>query len=222
MRIYINNFNRLESLRKMCEILNRFEIIIIDNGSTYPPLLEWYKTVPYRIIRTVNHGRLALWKTREYASFSDQYFVLTDSDLDLSLIPNDWHKVLMAGLEHQFVVKSGFSIFLNDLPDTEMASKVKSIEGNYYKDRLHTGHYLAPIDTTFAIYDRKRLDMFRLDFDAEDIGIQSFFYSAVRAPYPYSVRHLPWYLTKENLTEEDKYYINTAKPYSWLSQLKQL
>ena len=53
IKIVINNRNRLTSTKNMLEHLLRLnpneQIIILDNGSTYPPLLEWYKTIKSQI-----------------------------------------------------------------------------------------------------------------------------------------------------------------------------
>ena len=57
-------------------------IYIIDNNSTYPPLLEYYNELPYNIFRLKsNLGYLALWKSGIYKKFKNQYYVYTDSDI---------------------------------------------------------------------------------------------------------------------------------------------
>lgn len=53
LTVVINNRNRLSTTKKMvADLLKRgtTNIIIIDNESTYIPLLEWYKTLPTNII----------------------------------------------------------------------------------------------------------------------------------------------------------------------------
>ena len=49
--VIINNFNRLEYLKKLIESLEirgYRNIYIIDNLSTYPPLLQYYNTCKYQ------------------------------------------------------------------------------------------------------------------------------------------------------------------------------
>ena len=52
--IIINNFNRLDFLRRLIERLERDgyrNIYIIDNASGYDPLLAYYDCVPYPVFR---------------------------------------------------------------------------------------------------------------------------------------------------------------------------
>ena len=68
--IIINSFNRLTTLRRLIASLEQrglTNIHILDNCSTYPPLLEWYATGGggYDIIRLPkNLGFKALWNHR--------------------------------------------------------------------------------------------------------------------------------------------------------------
>ncbi|MCJ7820714.1 MAG: hypothetical protein MUP53_05890 [Bacteroidales bacterium] len=63
--IIINNFNRLESMKLLISALEDrgyMNIYIIDNLSTYPPLLEFYKSCPYTVFRLEkNIGSNAFW-----------------------------------------------------------------------------------------------------------------------------------------------------------------
>ena len=53
--VIINNRNLFTWPKAMVERIKEYdgvgEIIIVDNDSTYPPLLEWYATNPCRIER---------------------------------------------------------------------------------------------------------------------------------------------------------------------------
>ena len=46
-------YNRLTYPKNMSEFLSDhgIEVILIDNNSTYPPLLEWYDKCPYKVHR---------------------------------------------------------------------------------------------------------------------------------------------------------------------------
>ena len=85
--IVINNFNRLTSLKKLIgglESRGYRNIHIIDNASSYPPLLEYYSTCPYPVYMLhKNVGHLAVWETGLYKMFTDSYFAYTDSDLEI-------------------------------------------------------------------------------------------------------------------------------------------
>ena len=64
--IIINNYNRLTMLKKLIDSLTSrgyTNIVILDNQSTYPPLLEWYAECQFEVIRLPkNYGFKALWK----------------------------------------------------------------------------------------------------------------------------------------------------------------
>ena len=83
--IIINNYNQLDYLKLLLNSLEKrgYEnIIILDNDSSYPPLLEFYKNTRYRVIPLGhNYGYLALWKSGVYKEFQNSYFVYTDPDL---------------------------------------------------------------------------------------------------------------------------------------------
>ena len=83
--IIINNFNRLDLLKKLIhslEIRGYSNIYIIDNLSTYPPLLDYYKSCSYKVfLLNENIGMTALWKSGIYKQFRNNFFVYTDSDV---------------------------------------------------------------------------------------------------------------------------------------------
>jgi glycosyltransferase involved in cell wall biosynthesis len=65
MQFIINNRNLYTWTKDIVDNLHKFslidDVIIIDNGSTYEPLLEWYDTNPCTIIKERNLGHTALW-----------------------------------------------------------------------------------------------------------------------------------------------------------------
>jgi hypothetical protein len=86
--IIINSFNRLSTLKLLIASLEErgwTNIHILDNCSTYPPLLEWFKTIPYEVIHLPgNLGFKALWKHKPSRKrFCGDYYIYTDADLVL-------------------------------------------------------------------------------------------------------------------------------------------
>ena len=75
--IIINNYNRLEMLTKLIHSLESkgyHNLYIIDNQSTYPPLLEYYTRLPYPVyMLNKNVGHLSLWETGIFKQFKDSY-----------------------------------------------------------------------------------------------------------------------------------------------------
>lgn len=219
MKVFIIAYNRLTPLKAMCEWLEQRGCtpIIIDNFSSYQPLVRWYDTCPYMVHRMwTNMGHQVFWKAEFLTRFIDRYYIVTDPDLDLSGVPDDFVDVLMKGLlANPTVIKSGLSLRIDDLPDNPYANEVKAWEQKYWdRPQDEHGFYKSEIDTTLALYDRERV-FGQLPNDL--------FFQAVRSPYPYTARHLPWYQTKESVAanEEEKYYMDHTHTY-WSGKFKEL
>ena len=96
--IIINNFNRLEWLQQQIDWLKSVgqnNIHVIDNASTYAPLLAYYKKIPatvYLLDRNVGHE--AIWRTHIYQRFMNDYYVYTDPDvLPAEDTPKDFMRI---------------------------------------------------------------------------------------------------------------------------------
>lgn len=210
-------FNRLSYPKNMAEFLsdNNINVILIDNASTYQPLLDWYEKCSYKVYRLKeNLGHKCLYKSGILTEYKEQHYILTDHDLDISGVPRDFVDVLMKGFINPNVIKSGLSLEINDLPENEYAKKAYDWEINFWNRPIDSnGFYHSEVDTTFAIYDRNRE---YYEFPETDA-----FFRAVRSPRPYVARHLPWYNTVDNITEEEMYYIKATNTY-WLGHFKDI
>lgn len=212
--IVINNYNRITTL---LQLINGLEsrgyrnIYIIDNKSTYPPLLEYYKNCPYTVyMLNRNVGHLSIWETGIYKQFTDSYFAYTDSDLEIHPdCPNDFMEVFVSLLEkYPKALKVGFSLCIDDLPDHYIhKEQVKEWESQFWKKEIEPNIFKAPIDTTFAVY--------KPYFKGEIIDIKHLY---LRTGYPYSMRHTPWYLDNNNLSEEETYYLTHLKTSTYWSK----
>jgi hypothetical protein len=97
------------------------------------------------------------------------------------------------------ISKAGLGIKIDDLPDTyEHKNDVLAWESQFRGRHLRDGCYLAPVDTTFALYRPGSLYHVR----------------ALRTDFPYLIRHLPWYQDSSHPTFEDSYYARNADPKS--------
>lgn len=200
---FIIMFNRLTWPKMMAEYLSDTgcQVILIDNCSTYPPLLEWYQKCPYKVYRFhENHGHLVLWNSGLINEFDEQYYAVTDPDLDLSEVPKDYWDVLMKSLlKNSDITKCGLSLRIDDLPDNKFTEKIIENEIPYWNGpKTEDGFTLAGVDTTFAVYDRNRMKG------------ECQFYKCLRSPFPYTARHLPWYLTSQSIDFEELYYMQNA------------
>jgi len=201
---FIINYNRLSLPQKMAEFIsnnNDIELYIIDNKSTYEPLLDWYNDCPYNVIKMDNnYGHTVFWDHGLYAKYVKRgMYILSDSDLDLSSIPNDWLDVLIEGHNRYDYEKVGFSLETDDLPESHFRNEIVAWESQFKTPkarRLDDLYTEAHIDTTFALHK------------TNGHGI----YSSIRVNKPYTARHIPWYYTDfETLPDDEKFYFNTVK-----------
>ena len=207
--IYIISHNRKSYLSQLIDRLETVEdidIIIIDNGSTYEPLIEYYKTIPHEIIYLENLGHFSPWIANVVPDKS--FYAVTDCDvMPCSYAPNDFPKFMTDVLKsNSELLKVGFSLRIDNLPDHYQFKKnVIDWENQYYNDLLEVRDgvplYRAPIDTTFAFYNiGKRHDGYN---DAH-------LYSSIRTGHPYSAVHLPWYSDTSAPSEEEIFYLQNG------------
>ena len=112
----------------MVDKLSSFDnlsLYILDNNSTYEPLLKWYHSLDNTQIQVIklgrNSGHMTPWSThlihrlaREYRS---PYYIVSDPDLDITLIPEDTIDLMIDVLTHREIFKVGLSIEIEDLPE---------------------------------------------------------------------------------------------------------
>lgn len=197
--IILNNRNLVTYPKQMLQELLTFdnvgEILIVDNGSTYEPLLEWYETKPCEIIKTINNGHLSPWMIDLPKKLNSKFYVVTDSDLDLSITPKDSLMYLKEKLEkHQEYTRIGLSLKNWEVSENSPYHnflKNWSIT-NWDVNSVNDGLLInQQIDTTFAIYD----------IDKNHRG------SSCSTYLPYSVNHIPWEFTNEIINDmENKNY----------------
>lgn len=217
--IYINVFNRLtttKSLVEHCLMMRNAVPIIVDNNSTWGPLIDWYSQVQgdIEIVRLGrNEGHHAPWMVIEQQSsffrkWGQDKYVVTDCDLDIGDVPCDVLEHLEIPLSWLSisVVKSGLTLKIDDLP--EWQNGVVSWESQFWRRKFSQDDrfYEAPIDTTFAMYS----------CETPFLVAKTTSQICSRSTPPYTARHMPWYLDGENLDEENANYFRTSNPSnSW-------
>ena len=212
MKCVILNYNRLTLLQNTCQwcALHGLDVIIVDNASDYEPLLEWYKTCPYKVLRMdKNYGHRVVWEQwlfRQLGISADDLYILTDPDLDFSSIPDDFLEIMQEGFRrYPKVQKVGFSLEIDDLLNTELGKQVYKHEIRFWQSPLDDLFYDAEIDTTFAM-----------------CRVQNYStYNCLRIAPPYSVRHLAWYYDDiEKLPIDERNYLQTAgESFSWKNKI---
>jgi len=172
------------------------EIYIIDNNSTYEPLLEFYDNCPYNIIRLKdNLGYRAPWLIN-VIDYSD-YYVVTDPDLGIDHIPSDWDKYCIEGLKKyknkkdgmgNDIIKCGFSLDSSKIPKANPAYDLDKDSHNIiWSSNNNDGYISYGIDTTFAVYRP---------------GTNYHIPAGIRTDYPYVAYHYPWHIVLEK-TEDN-------------------
>lgn len=188
--------------------------MILDNNSTYPPLLNFLNSLNRNITLhrlQSNEGHRVFWKQKDiFNLYAKGYYVVSDPDIvPLDECPNDFLKHFKSILDsNPEVNKVGFSLKLDDLPNenNSKATILKWEKQFWRKNDIH-GNYIADIDTTFALYRPKNV-----------LPIWLNFFKAIRTEYPYIARHGGWYINSINLTPEQEFYIKTLnKSSSWLN-----
>jgi hypothetical protein len=182
------------------ERIGQTEIYLMDNDSTFPPLLQYYRGTKYKVIDLgANLGPHAFWKSGLLESMNiTGRFILTDPDVvPTEDCPDNAIEVLASALD-QFPdrVKAGFGLRIDDLPDHyPRKAEVVRWERQYFNKELAPGLYDANIDTTFALYRPK----------------QPFSYGpSLRTGAPYLFRHLPWYTDPARMSDEEAFYLRSV------------
>jgi len=202
---------------------NKFNIkpIIIDNKSSDKDTIETLKKLvndeaAYVVYSEKNFGHLVGFTDSIYKLLPN-YFCYTDPDLQLNKnLPENFIDELIKLTEKYQVYKAGFSLDLLNEEEIINASimarhtkpfiykkifSIRNHENKYWRFPLKDKKlklYCAPIDTTFAVYNKN--------------NYQGNFYDGVRVAGKYSAIHLPWFPNLDIMNEKQKKtYLNTNR-----------
>ena len=196
--IFIVVRDMLSPLQQLLAWLDRAgheRIYLVDNESTYPPMVEFLSATPHTVLSCGwNMGHRSPWLSGAVFEHADgEQYVVTDPDI----VPDEdcpldavshFAEVLSA---HPEVQRVGFGLHIDDLPD-HYAPKADVIawESPFWQNEVAPGLFSAPIDTTFALARVPRAQAM----------------PSLRTGPPYVARHLPWYDNTAEPTEELLYY----------------
>jgi len=196
MKCLIITYNRLTLPVNLANWVAQrgLEPVFIDNNSNYPPLMEYFHNCPYIVMHmNKNYGHTVVWNPEttilQRLGIIGNYIV-TDPDLDLTGIPNDFLQVLEEGLRrYPQYDKCGLSLEINDLPNQVTIDW----ESQFWQKPLDEQYFHANVDTTFALYKTKYASL-----------------NAIRTNRPYTARHVPWYYDLiDKLPDDESYYYHT-------------
>ena len=215
--VFIVSFNRLACLQRLVawlESAERAEPIIVDNGSTYPPLLDWLGAMrnTIRICRFEdNYGPYRIWDQRlfgPHTSAEQPFYVVTDPDvLPIPECPKDAIPGLIDAWNDLRRPKVGLSLRLETIPDTlPHAAEIRCWEASIQTQEVPRGRpgvgttprcYGSLLDTTFQVNHR-------------DVLPPSYGSEGIRLAHPYQADHLGWQIDPQQLSDEDRHYWRTA------------
>jgi hypothetical protein len=214
--VFIISFNRLDCLQKLVDWLATAELaepIIVDNASSYPPLLDWFErmrgTITIHDFKD-NYGPYRVWEQRlfePHTSPQQPFYVVTDPDVvPITECPKDAIPRLIDTWNRFRCPKVGLSLRLDTIPPTlPTGQEIRGWETTLQSD-LRPGdagaaavpqHYTSLLDTTFQVNHR-------------DAVPPSYGSTGIRLAHPYQADHLGWHLDPQRLSDEEKYYWDTA------------
>lgn len=225
--VLVVSYNNFCHVAQMVDRLNKRSIkpIIIDNASTDSATKAALKAIASEgkssvIFSRKNFNHMVGFVEPIYEKLPN-FFAYTDPDLQISDdLPDDFLQIL-ANLSEEFhVYKAGFAMPL-ELENHKLSDKRNSVnsrnpfrfhaqpsitewESKYWKQKIQHSLevYSAPVDTTFAVYNKSKY--------------RGLFYDAVRVAGKFSAIHLPWFEDLDPMTAEDKAtYMRNNQSTSW-------
>lgn len=216
--VLVPTFNNPTYAANMLQQLRRLgfkSIVVVDNASTTEAMHRWLdiaESVATVIRSPANNGPRHTLLTPTELALLPQRFCLTDPDLQLNAaLPENFLAELAVLIDKYRVGKAGFALDISD-PATmrdqafrigDRDWKIWQWEAQFWTSKLEDlggidPVYDAPIDTTFALYDKAH-------FRPDD------YLKAVRVAGRFTARHLPWYRKSEVPEDEASLYRSTQK-----------
>jgi glycosyltransferase involved in cell wall biosynthesis len=224
--VVINSFNQPTYLRLMIEQLRNLDvktIIVVDHASTSPELQDYLDLIRKTV--TVIKLRENLgphWFFVEGLALSmPEFFAYTDADLKFNeSLPHDFLSQLISVAAGLHATKVGLALDISKSAD--MISYGINIGGKNYTNiewerqfwtkpvRFKNYElYEAPVDTTFAVYQRKEFDSMLMRYMRDQV------YDCMDTPRSYRIAgefcatHLPWSRSDPMPREELNHYTST-------------
>ena len=197
--IILTNLNRLSTCKKMVEDLFKLNpnaiIYIIDNASTYPPLLDWYKQIENDTTIIYNNTNLGPWTffySYHSIKINSEWYIYSDADLELnSEMPYNWQEIMKEYIL-KYDRKASLALRIDDIPDYyPFKDKIRDHQSVCWYPTDEPDIYKAITDMTFTM-------------DRKDKGYR---YESIRLAGKFLAKHIPWYIDFNNIEDEEKYYI---------------
>ena len=220
-RVFITNWNQLST--GFQELVDWFLDVdmnptILDNASTYPPLLEYYDQMADKIDvqrLLVNRGCWVFWQGGYNTEYNtSEHFITSDADCPPDAdCPKDLVEKMIAVLEaYPTCLKVSPRLRTDNLPDCYdrkadaicnqaawfiQGEPVPQIEGLPKLFHSHT-------DTTLTMWRAGN----RQDGPPPRNSTSDWDDEQYRMEYPYALKHAPWYLDSKHPSKEILFYRN--------------
>ncbi len=156
--LFIISYNRLSFLKQQIDFFSKnpvLKIHIVDNCSTYAPLLEYLsKSLHIVYVMPDNAGHQVIWKNNlSQVICPNKPYMVTDNDV----IPEDpnFHELLLQGLKKfPDINKIGLGLRTDDIPDhNPLRDQIIHHENEVLKrEDVYDARFIKmPVDTTLAI-----------------------------------------------------------------------
>ena len=198
--VLIIGYNQYTYIKNMVSQLEKYtnDIIIIDNKSTYKPLLDYYETdYKYSLLKMTKNLGHKVYEEQFVNKLVGSLFIITDPDLEFnSQLPKNFITQLINLSNEYKTGKIGFALEINSpniRPELTYANMpLKLWEGNFWNNKIQNSNYelyRAPIDTTFCLINK----------------LYSQYGVSIRVAGNFTCKHLPWYINFYDILLEDEY-----------------
>jgi hypothetical protein len=217
--LLIPSFNQLTYLRNLINWFHYYypknDIFILDNFSSYPPLLEFYSHIQGKNNITVvsfplNNGAANLrWLINEQILKRYEYFIISDPDImPHPATPMNFLDIFRYCIDNLGYHHCGFCLKIDDLPGyLEERDMIIKHEAAFWLNTVDVPYegishraYRASIDTTFALY--------KSNLGWETPMRNDWWENSLRI---FEAFHLGWYVNPRNPNDEMDFYFRTAK-----------
>lgn len=208
--LIIPNYNQFSYTRNLVNQFNFYypenPVYIIDNGSTYKPLFDWYWKNPDFILHKYPQNDFIGNLNDFLSKIGHEYYVISDPDISIHpATPFNFLEIFKAIIDSG-VHHVGFDLIYDDIPERNpkklwIASDEKALHNSIFTFN-HNGNiyvgYRAPLDTTFTMFKKGGWSA-PMKPEAWDNSIRMF-----------KAFHLSWYLDQNNLNPEMDNYFKTC------------
>ena len=221
--IFVPSFNNPTYLRNMLSQLMRrglANIVVIDNASSFQPMLDYLKSISGDvtvIFQNENRGPRDLFLDVSLFDSLPDIFCLTDPDLALNEnLPDDFLVQLLKVTHDYRIFKAGFAIDRSTLLEpgvrVDDPAHFHQWEEQFWQAKVGVTPgdddiYRANIDTTFALYNKRYLDIRRRDsLFRRLVGLSKpekrRHLDSMRVAGRFTCKHLPW--TSQDMVPDDE------------------